>query len=587
MSPVWRGALIVLAASVAACGHKPLKPDETHLSRGDVGPPANIPAPVQVSPVLPKPTPAAPAETYSVVVNNVRVQELLFALARDARLQVDIDPTLAGTVTLNAIDQTLPQLLQRIARQVDMRYELQGQTLVVMRDRPYLRIYRVDYANLARDAKLVAGLSMQVTASQLPGASASGGQNNSTATINSQSVNRFWDRLVENIKEILRETDRVLPGAATPPLSTVAPATQPPGAPAPAPAPVAGPTYLEAGQVIANPETGIINVRATSRQHERVQEFLDQVLANSRRQVLIEATVAEVALTDQYQRGIDWLRLRDGALTAGVPGFNTGRSGIDISQQSNATPSGFNPNTFVIGGRATSANLNVAIKLLESFGDVRILSSPKLNVVNNQFAVLKVVDNIVYFTVQTSQAAVGTTGNILTTVNTVPSTVPVGLVMTVFPQISEHDTISLNVRPSISRVLRFVQDPNPSLGVAGNPGNFIPEIQTREMESMLRMESGQIAVLGGLMEDRRSTSEDNVPGLRNIPGLSWIFAQKAQENRKTELVIFLRATVIRDASIEGDYRALRSLLPDSTFFSKPQPSRVERPTGPIDEAAGR
>src|SRR6185503_15015303 len=214
MSPAWRGMLIVLAASVAACGHKPVKPGETHLSQGEVGPPASIPAPVQVSPVLPKPTPAVPSETYSVVVNNVRAQELLFALARDARLQVDIDPTLSGTVTLNAIDQTLPQLLQRIARQVDMRYELQGQTLVVMRDRPYLKIYRIDYANLARDAKLVGGLSMQVTASQLPGAAASGGQNNSTATINSQSVNRFWDRLVENIKEILRESDRVLPAGA-------------------------------------------------------------------------------------------------------------------------------------------------------------------------------------------------------------------------------------------------------------------------------------------------------------------------------------------------------------------------------------
>jgi len=156
--------------------------------------------------------------------------------------------------------------------------------------------------------------------------------------------------------------------------------------------------------------------------------------------------------------------------------------------------------------------------------------------------------------------------------------------MTVFPQISEHDSISLNVRPSISRVLRFVQDPNPSLGTIGN---FIPEIQTREMESMLRMETGQIAVLGGLMEDRRSASEDNIPGVRNIPGIGSLFAQKAQENRKTELVIFLRATVIRDPSIEGDYRGLRSLLPDNTFFSKPQPARVERPTGPVDEAAGR
>jgi len=81
-----------------------------------------------------KPTPSARPETYSVVVNNVRVQELLFALARDAKLQIDIDPSLTGTVTLNAIDQTLPQLLSRIARQVDMRYEMDGDTLIVSRD---------------------------------------------------------------------------------------------------------------------------------------------------------------------------------------------------------------------------------------------------------------------------------------------------------------------------------------------------------------------------------------------------------------------------------------------------------------------
>ena len=98
------------------------------------------------------PKAATRPETYSVVVNNVRVQELLFALARDARLNVDIHPDITGTVTLNAIDQTLPQLLTRIARQVDMRYEMDGQNLAVMRDTPFLRIYRVDYVNMARDA---------------------------------------------------------------------------------------------------------------------------------------------------------------------------------------------------------------------------------------------------------------------------------------------------------------------------------------------------------------------------------------------------------------------------------------------------
>jgi general secretion pathway protein D len=152
--------------------------------------------------------------------------------------------------------------------------------------------------------------------------------------------------------------------------------------------------------------------------------------------------------------------------------------------------------------------------------------------------------------------------------------------MTVVPQISDHDSISLNVRPSISRVLQFVQDPNPLLTTVGN---FIPEIQTREMESVLRLESGQVAVLGGLMEDRVSRSEDAIPGVRNVPGVGQIFSQRADENIKTELVIFLRATVIRDPSIEGDYRGLRNLLPREDFMSKPHPSRVAPPLGPMEE----
>jgi general secretion pathway protein D len=342
---------------------------------------------------------------------------------------------------------------------------------------------------------------------------------------------------------------------------------------------MASATYLEAGSVIANPETGLLNIRATSRQHEKIQEFLDQVMANSRRQVLIEATVAEVQLNNQYQRGIDWQRLRSGAAAVGVPAFGTGGRGLEFRQQSNATPGGFNSNVFVLGGAVTGLNLNFAIKLLESFGDVRVLSSPKLNVLNNQFAVLKVVDNIVYFTVQVQVSQVAQVGS-LRSVTTVPATVPVGLVMTVFPQISEHDSISLSVRPSISRLLRFVQDPNPDLGVIGN---FIPEIQTREMESVLRLESGQVAVLGGLMEDRVSNNEDAIPGVRTIPGIGQLFSQRTDENRKTELVIFLRATVIRDPSIEGDFRSLRGLLPDRQFFLKPNPGKVESLVGPLDE----
>ncbi|MDX1374808.1 MAG: hypothetical protein R3357_04540 [Burkholderiales bacterium] len=118
---------------------------------------------MQVAPLLPEPKPTTRAETYSVVVHNVPVQDLLFALARDAQVQIDINSDVTGNVTLNAIDQTLPQLLERISRQVDMRYEVKGGTLVIQRDTPFLRIYRIDYVNLSREGSVDGTLSSQVT----------------------------------------------------------------------------------------------------------------------------------------------------------------------------------------------------------------------------------------------------------------------------------------------------------------------------------------------------------------------------------------------------------------------------------------
>jgi general secretion pathway protein D len=574
-------ALAAIAVAVlAGCGQQPLKPGDSHLREQ---PPlaGAIPPPVQLTPMLPQPKPAVRPETYSVVVNNVRVQELLFALARDARLNVDIHPDMTGTVTLNAIDQTLPQLLTRIARQVDMRYEIDGQNLVVMRDTPFLRVYRIDYVNMARDSRSIATVSTQVTGGLV--SQTTSGQNNSTATINSVSANKFWDTLVANLKEILQETDKVIPAAPPPPPPSTTSATQPGSAPAtpqtstPAPAPSA--TFREAASVIANPETGILNIRATSRQHEKVQEFLDNVMINARRQVLIEATVAEVQLNNQYQRGIDWQRLRSGTTTPGVPSFNQGSSGMEFGQSSAGTPAGINTNAFVFGGAITSLNFNFALKFLESFGDVRVLSSPKISVLNNQTAVLKVVDNLVYFTIQ-AQTQTTTNAPSLTTFTTTLNSVPVGFILSLVPQISETDTVVLNLRPTISRKIGDVPDPNPALAASGVT-SLIPVIQTREMESVLRVQSGQVAVLGGLMQDAVSNVEDTIPGVRDLPGIGQIFSQRKDINQKTELVIFLRPIVIKDASIDGDYASYRHLLPGADFFSKPNPSRP-RPAAPAD-----
>lgn len=570
------------AALAAGCAQVPMKPSATHISAETAEPSTgNIPPPVQSAPVVPAPTPAVKPETYSVVVSNVRVQDLLFALARDAKVNIDIHPSVEGNVTLNAIDQTLTQLLTRLSKQVDMRYELDGQNLLVTRDTPFLRTYRIDYVNLSRETESKNAISSQITGGAAAGGTSS--LNNSTSTVSSKSLNKFWETLIANVRDILRETDRVLPGGtggasaaaapATPPAAAGAPAAAAAGAagaPAAGAALQAGGTFREAASVIANAESGVLSIRATSRQHEKVQEFLDQVMTNARRQVLIEATVAEVQLNNQYQQGIDWQRLRTGATVTGTAGFRTGNSGIEFGQSSANTPAAVNTTAFVLGAANRTLNFSAALKFLESFGNVRVLSSPKLSVLNNQSAVLKVVDNLVYFTVQATTTA-SANAPAVTTFNTTPYTVPVGLVMSVVPQISDTQTVSLNVRPSISRLIRYVNDPNPSLGAIANQ---IPEIQTREMESVLRVQNGEIAVLGGLIEDRVSNTEDGVPGVRNLPGLGALLSQRRDENRKTELVIFLRPTVIRDASIEGDYRAFRPLLPDQNYMSRPNPGKL-------------
>ena len=591
----WGSSLAVgiVACALVACGQPPIKPSENHIGAADVGAPANIPPPVQVTPLLPKPKATARPETYSVVVNNVRVQELLFALARDARLQIDIDPNLTGTVTLNAIEQTLPQLLSRIVRQVDMRYEIDGETLIVMRDSPFLRVYRIDYLSAARNVQMKSSASTQFGV----GAGSAGGQSTTGATtqVDLVSQNTLWETIVQNVKDILRETDKIIPSASSigtplPGAPGSAPAA-PPGAATPQP-PIPGApatattqpstTDQEAASVIANRESGVLYVRATAKQHERVQEFLDQVMAGAKRQVLIEATVAEVQLRNEYQRGIEWSRLRP-----------AGQSGVSASQPAiapatSATP-GFNTSPFFIGLISTGSNLSITLKALEQFGDVKVLSSPKLSVMNNQTAILRVTRDIIYFTMTPASSSAAVTGGgtavISPSFTTSPQIAAEGFMMAVLPQINPTEAIVLNVRPTIRRQVGVARDPNPALqGLTTQ--NDIPVFETREFDSVLRLQSGQVGVLAGLMQDIVEQTDTGIPGVRSIPIIGEIFSNRSQLSRKTELVIFLKATVIYDPSVEGDFRSLRNQLPGEDFLRKPNPERLEPPTGPGDRPMG-
>jgi general secretion pathway protein D len=546
-----------------------------------------IPQPVPFAAQLPPPKPQAKQPTYSVVVTEVPVKELLFALARDTQLNIDVHPNIQGIVTLNAINETLPSILDRVAKQVNLRYRLEGTTLIVTPDTPYLKAYKVDYVNLTRKTSSSIGVSTQVattgSGAAVGGATgASGttaGSNSSVTNVTSASNNEFWEVLAANVRDIIKSTRAISQSAeernARVEAARAAREDRLQQATAVARAGQAAPNLFSAvfgagaqtqldekkDDVIVNPVTGSVMVMATEAQHKHVQQYLDRLQTAANRQVLIEATIVAVQLKDEFKAGVDWKR----AVGSGTGFYFNTTPNLANALSSFATVTYFNAND----------NFAAAIQLLESFGNTRVLSSPKLMVLNNQTSILKVVDNLVYFTIEVQQGTTSSTGIVTQpTYTTTANTVPVGVVMSVTPQINDNGRVTLVVRPTISRKVGEVLDPNPALNQGSNPiENKVPVIQVSEMESVLQVPSGETVVLGGLMQDDSARNSDTLPGFTDTP-LNYLFGQKERKVAQTELVIFIRPTYIPNPSLSSDelsfYRRYLPPAPDAAA-AKPAP----------------
>lgn len=582
----------VIAASLAllgSCAHTPpFPPSDGHISQP---PPqqnqasSGIPQPVTIAPYVPPPKATEKVPTYSIVVNEVPVKELLFALARDTKHNIDIHPNIQGLVTLNAVNETLPAILDRLTKQVSIRYKIEGNTLIVTPDTPYLKTYPINYVNVARDTTSTIGVAAQIasTGSSTSGATGGGGGNSSSTTVNSTSHNNFWDVLAENIRSILSSTkavtqsseDKLARAEATRSareerMAQVEAVSRAGSGATNLFSAAFGPAQnTQAGEnkneVIVNAVAGSIAVLGTERQHELVQRYLDGVMSAAQRQVLIEATIVEVNLSDKFKAGVDWSRV------AAISGFT-------INQKMLAGNLGTsNPPNITIGYANSDSrvgNFSATLSLLESFGNTRVLSSPKLMALNNQTALLKVVNNVVYFSIEVQQGTTSSTGVITQpTYSTTAHTIPVGVVMSVTPQINDNGLVSLTVRPTISRVVGFKNDPNPALGSgSARINNPVPEVQVREMESVLQVISGQTVVLGGLMQDDATRNRDTIPGLGDIPTVGDAFSYRDESTSKTELVIFMRPTVINHPSLDSDeLKFFRRYLPAANANNSAKP----------------
>ena len=537
--------------------------------------------------VIPQPvaTSAHNEPTYSIQVQRGSVQDLLHNLARDAKLNLDIHPQVEGMVSINAVKQTLPKILERITRQVDMRYEVLDDTLSVVPDTPFLRHYQVNYVNLSRQMESFTAVNSLIGQSGALPLAAGVSDPRSGVRIANKMSNDFWSKLENNIKDLLRETDKIFPqGSSETLLDLAASSTNKRNTPIrnksrlrqvhpkakrainalteaendgheKARLSLRQATFREAASVIIHPESGVVSVRATARQHARVSKFIERVQRSAQRQVMIEATIIEVELSDSYQQGIEWSRMRsDGS------GFSIRPAALGASVVGSVQP-------FILSlaRRSDPLNISAILNLLHSYGEAKVISSPRLSVLNNQTALLKVVENFVYFNVKSDTVSTANSGNVVT-VSTSPQSVSIGLVMAVTPQVSESKQIILNVRPSISSIAALREDPNPV--IPAGVKNYVPQVRTREIESVMRLESGEIAVLGGLMEDSFSNKTGEVPILGKIPLLGEIFTGRANSGKKSELVIFLRPLLIDNPSLHADFADLRTKTSAMPFRQK-------------------
>ncbi len=568
--------------------------------------------------------PAAPelADTRRVsiaVTETTPVRDILIELSRKAGVDLEMDPRVSGGIIMTATDRPFIDVVERIAELAELRFRFERNTLRIEIDDPYMEQYQLDVLNQSRSSTSTATSSTDAqSASQVlgGGGGGGGGSNKSETAVTSTTTASFWGDITRNIGEILgaiqtrrTTTNEVIsasfvPAAETPvapaPATAAAPAAGPgvatlqraiglaqgqrqgqaqidanvaeatgSGSPPPPSAPTVtqstGPTQPQGVSTYSvNPQSGIVTVFASMRQHRAVERYLRTVRASVMQQILIEAKILEVSLDDQYRAGIDWTALLGPNNDLVVTG-NFNRSVVP--------PTFADPTISAAWGNA-DGDLDLAAQLVNQFGTVRTLSNPRLTVTNNQVAMLKVARNQVFFELDVTDETDQVTDRRTIRVDSQIKTIPVGIVMSVQPAVdSRTRQINLSMRPSITRITGFIDDPGVALQVASvnrdnpNPVNVtsqIPIIETREIDSVVTLQSGQTIVMGGLMQEEAATSREGFPGLMDIPLVGQAVSQNIKENRVTELVIFIRATLANDAGTiaDEDIRLYKTFGPD-------------------------